>query len=52
MKTYLLQPMHLNFKWFGFEVMPTFMTYDVIKNPDIENDFKRFETHLNINFNN
>ena len=29
----LLQPMHLNFKWFGFEKMPTFMAYDVMKKP-------------------
>lgn len=27
----LLKPMHLNFKWFGFEPMPTFMAYDVMK---------------------
>ncbi|MEM9544660.1 MAG: NAD(P)H-dependent oxidoreductase [Bacteroidota bacterium] len=47
----LLRPMHLNFKWFGFEAMPTFMAYDVMKNPEIENDFKRFDEHLNNNFN-
>ncbi|MEM9144531.1 MAG: NAD(P)H-dependent oxidoreductase [Bacteroidota bacterium] len=46
----LLRPMHLNFKWFGFEPLPTFMAYDVMKNPEIENDFKRFETHLNNQF--
>jgi len=42
----LLKPMHLNFKWFGFESMPTFMAYDVMKNPEIENDFRRFNEHL------
>ena len=42
----LLKPMHLNFKWFGFESLPTFMAYDVMKNPEIENDFIRFENHL------
>lgn len=47
----LLKPMHLNFKWFGFEPMPTFMAYDVMKNPKIENDFKRFDEHLTHNFN-
>ncbi|UAB80935.1 NAD(P)H-dependent oxidoreductase [Marixanthomonas sp. SCSIO 43207] len=46
----LLKPMHLNFKWFGFEPMPTFMAYDVMKNPEIETDFKRFDTHLRNNF--
>ena len=46
----LLRPMHLNFKWFGYEALPTFMAYDVMKNPEIENDFKRFEEHLETNF--
>lgn len=42
----LLKPMHLNFKWFGFDPLPTFMAYDVMKNPDTKNDFNRFATHL------
>lgn len=42
----LLRPMHLNFKWFGLEPLKTFMAYDVMKNPDIENDFQRFDSHL------
>ena len=42
----LLRPMHLNLKWFGFEPLPTFMAYDVMKNPEIANDFERFDTHL------
>lgn len=46
----LLRPMHLNFKWFGLEAMPTYMAYDVMKNPEIKNDFKRFEEHLQTNF--
>ena len=46
----LLRPMHLNFKWFGFEALPTFMAYDVMKNPEIANDFIRFEQHLQNNF--
>nr|WP_299339210.1 NAD(P)H-dependent oxidoreductase [Allomuricauda sp.] len=46
----LLRPMHLNFKWFGFKPMPTFMAYDVMKNPEIENDFNRFEEHLHKHF--
>jgi modulator of drug activity B len=31
--------MHLNFKFFGMEPLPTFACFDVMKNPDIENDF-------------
>ncbi|WP_306014374.1 MULTISPECIES: NAD(P)H-dependent oxidoreductase [unclassified Allomuricauda] len=46
----LLRPMHLNFKWFGLEPLPTFMAYDVMKNPEIDCDFKRFEAHLESNF--
>ncbi|MEM1258059.1 MAG: NAD(P)H-dependent oxidoreductase [Bacteroidota bacterium] len=46
----LLRPMHLNFKWFGLQPLPTFMAYDVMKNPDIENDFQRFKNHLNTHF--
>lgn len=43
-------PMHMNFRFFAMESMPTFACYDVMKNPNIEDDFKRFETHLNENF--
>ena len=42
----LLRPMHLNFKWFGFEPLKTFFAYDVMKNPEVANDFLRFEKHL------
>lgn len=42
----LLLPMHLNFKWFGLEPLKTFFAYDVMKNPDVENDFIRFEKHI------
>ncbi|MBC6997021.1 NAD(P)H-dependent oxidoreductase [Cytophaga sp. FL35] len=42
----LLAPMHLNFKWFGLEPLETFFAYDVMKNPEIENDFIRFEKHI------
>ncbi len=45
----LLLPMHLNFKWFGLKALPTFFAYDVLKNPDVENDFKRFESHIKTN---
>ncbi|WP_299459310.1 NAD(P)H-dependent oxidoreductase [uncultured Microscilla sp.] len=42
----LFLPMHLNFKWFGFEPLPTFVSYDVMKNAEIEKDLTRFETHF------
>ena len=46
----LFWPMHLNFKFFGMDALPTFVCFDVMKNPDIENDFVRLEEHLNQNF--
>ena len=42
----LFWPMHLNFKFFGMQPMETFACFDVMKNPEIENDFLRFEAHL------
>ena len=46
----LFWPMHMNFKFFGMQPMATFACFDVMKNPDIENDFIRFEAHLNQHF--
>jgi len=46
----LVFPMHMNFKFFGMQAMPTFACYDVMKNADIDSDFARFEKHLNDNF--
>ena len=43
----LWMPMHMNFRFFGMESLPTFVCYDVMKNADIEGDFKRFKSHLN-----
>lgn len=43
----LFWPMHLNFRFFGMTPLDTFACYDVMKNPDVENDFVRFEAHLN-----
>ena len=42
----LFWPTHLNFRFFGMEGLETFACYDVMKNPDIEGDFKRFRSHL------
>lgn len=46
----LVFPMHMNFKFFGMQGLPTFVCYDVMKNADIDSDFARFEKHLNENF--
>lgn len=42
----LFFPQHMNFKYFGMKPLPTFACFDVIKNGDIVNDFKRLEQHL------
>ena len=42
----LFWPMHLNFKFFGMTPLETFACHDVLKNPDVENDFVRFDVHL------
>lgn len=46
----LMFHMHANFRFFGMKAMPTFAAYDVMKNGNIDNDFARFEAHLNANF--
>ncbi|MCG9736060.1 NAD(P)H-dependent oxidoreductase [Pseudoalteromonas shioyasakiensis] len=46
----LVFPMHMNFKFFGMQGLPTFACFDVMKNADIDSDFARFEKHLNDNF--
>lgn len=46
----LFWPTHLNFKFFGMTPLKTFACYDVLKNPDVESDFKRFEEHLTDQF--
>ena len=43
----LFFPYHMNFRFFAMEALPTFSCHDVMKNPEIENDFKRLEEHLN-----
>lgn len=46
----LLFPMHMNFKFFGMTAMTTFASFDVMKNADVELDFKRFTAHINQHF--
>jgi putative NADPH-quinone reductase len=46
----LFFPMHMNFRFFAMQPLDTFVCYDVLKNPDIENDLVRFEAHLSKHF--
>lgn len=43
-------PMHMNFRFFAMEALPTFACYDVMKNPDVEKDLERFKAHIDDNF--
>lgn len=42
----LFFPMHVNFRFFAMEPLETFVAYDVMKNPSVDDDLKRFEAHL------
>ena len=42
----LLLPAHLNAKFFDMTPLPTFAAFDVMKNPEVESDFARFDAHL------
>ncbi|MEE6802748.1 NAD(P)H-dependent oxidoreductase, partial [Escherichia coli O8:H10] len=42
----LLLPVDLIFKWIGLEKVPSFWAYDVMKDPQIEDDFMRFDAHI------
>jgi modulator of drug activity B len=46
----LFFPMHMNLRFFGMTPLPTFASFDVMKNADIENDFQRFSTHIQKTF--
>ncbi len=39
-------PQHMVYRFFGMTPIETFVCHDVMKNPEIENDFKRLEEHL------
>ena len=43
-------PMHMNFRFFAMEALETFCCFDVMKNPNVENDFERFDQHLREQF--
>ncbi|MEM9555619.1 MAG: NAD(P)H-dependent oxidoreductase [Acidobacteriota bacterium] len=42
----LFWPTHLNFEFFGMERLETFSCHDVMKNPEVERDFERFDAYL------
>lgn len=42
----LFFPIHCNFRFFAMEQLPTFACFDVIKNPQIEQDLKDFAQHI------
>ncbi len=46
----LLRPLHLNARFFGMSPLPTFAAFDVMKNPEIEADFARFDDLLDTQF--
>lgn len=46
----LFFPMHMNFRFFGMSPIDTFACFDVMKNADIETDFKRYTAHLEKHF--
>ena len=46
----LFRPMHLNFKFFDMEPLPTFACFDVMKNPEIESDLAKYRKHLALVF--
>lgn len=46
----LFFPIHCNFRFFAMEQLPTFACFDVVKNPQIEQDLKDFEQHILANF--
>ncbi|WP_207062572.1 NAD(P)H-dependent oxidoreductase [Motiliproteus sp. SC1-56] len=43
-------PMHMNFRFFGMESLPTFACYDVMKDANVERDLQRFKAHLHAHF--
>lgn len=46
----LLAPVHLNAKFFGMTPLPTFSAHDIMKNPELDRDFSRFDTHISAHF--
>ena len=45
----LFFPMHVNYRYLAMEALPTFSLHDVIVNPNVDRDLKRFESHIEAN---
>lgn len=45
----LLFPLHMNFRFFGMTPLASFACYDVMKNPQITQNFEDFRKHLETN---
>ncbi len=43
-------PVHLCFRFMGMSAIETFVCYDVLKNPDTDNDFRRLHEHMDRHF--
>ena len=46
----MLYPTHLAYQFCAASPLPTFAAHDVVKNPEIESDFARFDEHLKATF--
>ena len=42
--------MHMNFRFFNMTGLESFVSYDVMKNPEIESDIVRLKAHIDANF--
>ncbi|HHW7579616.1 TPA: NAD(P)H-dependent oxidoreductase [Mannheimia haemolytica] len=42
----LLLPIHANFRYIGMQTLPTFASYDVLKNPTLSQDLEDFKQHI------
>ncbi len=42
----VLFSLHKEFQFLGLKPLPSFMANDVVKNPPLEEDMKRFKEHL------
>lgn len=42
----LLLHLHANYRFLGMQALPSFVCFDVMKNPDIDEDFSRLEAHI------
>lgn len=43
-------PVHCVYRFFGFEPLPSFACFDVLKNPQIEQDLEAWKAHIHAHF--